>query len=88
MMLPDFILFDQYCVPSPRLGAFCSGICRAEKGAKEKRKWIRGCVKTRRCRSCELVSKCNILCSALHKAAEGLVTYWALVWWCVESEEH
>lgn len=45
MMLPDFILFDQYCVPSPRLGAFCSGICRAEKGAKEKRKWIRGCVK-------------------------------------------
>lgn len=44
MMLPDFTLSDQYRVPSPRLGAFCSGICRAEKGPKEKRKWIRGCV--------------------------------------------
>lgn len=61
-------------------------------GSKGKRQWVRGpfqvfLFKTTFCSSWEFASMCHIICSGRLSSAEGLVTWWVLVWGCVETEE-
>lgn len=61
-------------------------------GSKGKRQWVTGpfqvfLFKTTFCSSWEFASMCHILCSVRPSSAEGLVTWWVLVWGCVETEE-